>query len=224
MMRLCLSLTGNTEPVPFNHLDLLAKAVHQWLRLDEKKQHQTTFFSFGWLQGGRAHNNALTFRNGASWRISLVRDDDAYQLSERILASPYLGFGMKVFDVVTLPPPTLASPQRLLTDMAPIIVRRKRRAGSYQYLLWHHPETDRIMTQILRKKLAHAGYSDHDLDVVVSFDRSYRNAHSKLTTLNGIPLRGSVCPIVIKGTTRALTFAWAAGIGSMNDWGFGALR
>jgi CRISPR/Cas system endoribonuclease Cas6 (RAMP superfamily) len=49
-MRLHLSLTPNTEPVPFNYQHQLTGALHKWLGENELHD-KISLYSFSWLRG-----------------------------------------------------------------------------------------------------------------------------------------------------------------------------
>lgn len=51
-MRLHLKLSANSQPVNFNHLPVLAGALHKWL--GPNSEHDgLSLYSFSWLQGAR---------------------------------------------------------------------------------------------------------------------------------------------------------------------------
>jgi CRISPR-associated endoribonuclease Cas6 len=223
-MRLSLRLSNNSDPVPFNHLETLLQTLSRWLDFDLPSRNGVGLYSFGWLEGANKSNGELSFLEGATWRISFFNAADAHRALAGIAKDPHMAFGMQVESSSLQPPPDFHHSHRFLTDLGPIINRRQQRDGSFEYLIWRHKASDRLMTNSLRKRLERIGYPGADMVQRVSFDRSYRKAHTKLITFNGVDHRGSICPVHITGSEEALAFAWATGIGDLTDKGFGALR
>ncbi len=222
-MRFRLHVSPNTTPVPFNHVHRLLGVLHKWLGPSNPEHDAMSIYSMGWLKGAETQNGALHFPHGATWALGFWGYDPTRRLSEGILADPELFCGMKVKAIEAVPLPDFESPHTFRVA-SPVIARRHRPDHSQEYLLWDDPRADAVLTHTLRKKLAAAGFSGEHREVVVSFDRSYRKAHAKLTTIKGIHHKGSLCPVTIAGTSEALTFAWTVGVGELTGSGFGALK
>ncbi|NBC17350.1 MAG: CRISPR-associated protein Cas6 [Bacteroidetes bacterium] len=221
-MRLNLKLTGNTEPVPFDHLHHLTGALHKWL--GENRLHDgTSLYSFGWLEGATAQNGHLTFPRGAGWRVSFHDPEAAKALLDGILCDPTVFAGMRVFEAQEQATPQFSGCYRFLVD-GPVIARREREDGSKEYLLWDDDGADAALTRVLRWKLRQAGFTDQHQEATVQFDRTYTGARSKLAHIKGIAHKGSECPVVVTGTPEAVRFAWTVGVGELTGSGFGALR
>ena len=223
-MRLQLLLSLNTEPVPFNHLHQLTGALHKWMGMNNMLHDGTSLYSFGWLQGGKERRDGLHFPKGATWNLSFHDSDKARQLVRGLLEQPAVAYGMRVVEVREQATPPFAERALFYTDGSAILVRRKRADGSREYLFWENPEADEVMSQSLKRKLAGAGYQADDLNVRVSFDRSYPKARIRKITIKNIDHKGSECPVIIEGTPAALHFAWTVGLGDLTGSGFGALR
>lgn len=223
-MRLFLQMTPNAQPVPYNHLDLLGEQVKAWMGDRWRQPDDQNLLSFGWLCGGRSVDGHLDFEQGAEWRLSFYREDDAMHVQRRIEQNPRFLFGMEVKEVTVMPEPNFGQTRRFLTDMGPILVQHPGPDARPAYLLWSHAQAGAVLTSGLRSRLEQAGFAGEHLGVKVSFDRSFRRAHSKRVALNGEQHRGSVCPVFITGTPEALAFAWTVGVGDLTVYGFGALR
>jgi len=223
-MRLQLLLSPNTEPVPFNHLHQLTGALHKWLGPNNTLHDGTSLYSFGWLQRGKERRGGLHFPQWATWNLSFHDSDKARQLVRGLLEQPTVAYGMRVVEVREQPTPPFAERALFYTDGSAILVRRKRTDGSKEYLFWENPEADEVLTQSFKRKLAGAGYQEDDLNVRVSFDRSYSKARIRKITIINTHHKGSECPVLIEGTPLALHFAWTVGLGDLTGSGFGALR
>ena len=227
-MRLNLKLTGNTDPVPFNHLHWLTGFLHD--RIGENALHDgLSLYSFGWLQGGTGENGHLTFPQGAAWRVSFHDADAARRLIDGIMQDPEVVCGMRVYEVKEQAVPQLSGCYHFETDGAPVIARRTRGDGSRAYLLHDDEAADEVMTRVLRKKLGQAGFDETiRAETSVQFDRTYGGARTKLATIekggHATRHKGSVCPVVVKGPPEAVQFAWQVGVGELTGSGFGALR
>lgn len=222
-MRLQVQLTPTIQSVPYDHLHQLTGALHKWLGQNDIHD-GLSLYSFGWLRGGESRNGSLRFPKGATWNISFFDDEKARQLLKGMLSQPELGFGMRIFEIREVAPPSFQSHHYFLTDGSSIVIRQKRADGSRAYLLWDDPATDQALTQSFQRKLTAAGFSGADLGVTASFDRTYQNARTRKIAIKGTNHRGSECPVIVEGTPDALYFAWTVGLGELTGSGFGALR
>ncbi len=222
-MRLQLHLSPNTEPVPFNHLHQLTGALHKWLGSNNIHD-GLSLYSFGWLRGAKCKNGHLTFPEGATWNVSFYDDATAKKLLQGILNEPTVCNGIQVMEVQALPAPDFGNFYRFRTDGSAILARRSRSDNTREYLYWDNPAADDILTNLLRRKLAIAGYEGEHLQVQVRFDRSYTRARTRKISIKGIEHKGSECPIWVVGTPEAVQFAWLVGIGDLTGSGFGCLE
>ncbi|WP_022835065.1 CRISPR-associated endoribonuclease Cas6 [Salisaeta longa] len=229
-MRLNLRLTGNTEPVPFNHLHRLTGFLHD--RIGPNALHDAiSLYSFGWLHDGQKVDGSaeypeghLTFPQGATWRVSFYDDAIAKRLMEGILRDPVVFAGMRIYEVKEQAAPHFGGCYRFKTDRGPVVARTERPGGGRDYLAWDNADADAVLTRLLRHKLDIAGLTGAHQDVTVQFDRTYRHAHTKVAAVKGVQHKGSICPVVVRGTPAAVRFAWLVGVGDLTGSGFGALR
>jgi CRISPR-associated endoribonuclease Cas6 len=226
-MRLVLTLTPNTEPVPFNHLHRLIGTLHKWAGADNALHDGPSLHSFGWLDGGRAQDGALTFPDGAEWRLSFYRVEDAASVREGILQDTAVFAGMRVASAERKETPRFSARERFRVD-APVIARRQRRNRTREYLLYDDERADASLTRTLRAKMREACLEAAPEEASVAFDRSYEGARTKLATIEkqgaDVHHKGSLCPVVVEGPPEAVRFAWNVGVGELTGSGFGALR
>ena len=222
-MRICLHITPNSSPVPFDHLPLLLGVLHKWLGPDNSEHDAMSLYSMGWLLGGKRIDEGLSFPRGARWHLGFHGYDPTRRLTEGIVADASLFCGMNVGSLEAVPAPAFRSPHTFRVA-SPVISRMHRPDGTVEYLLWDDPRADAVLTATLRAKLDAAGFTGPGLDATVAFDRTYRRAHTKLTTIKGIHHKGSLCPVILTGTPEALAFAWTCGVGELTGSGFGALQ
>ena len=124
-MRLHLRLTGNTQPVPFDHLHQLTGALHKWL--GENTLHDgLSLYSFSWLKGAVPRNGYLTFPKGTTWCVSFSDETAAKKLLSGIMLQPEVAYGMRVYEVQEQATPTFGGTCRFLVD-GPVIARRTLR-------------------------------------------------------------------------------------------------
>ena len=220
-MRLKISLTPNREIVPFNHLPVLAGALHKWLGPNEVHG-EISLYSFSWLQGGKGTRDGLRFPNGARWFVSALDDDFLMKSIRGILSDPVIRWGMRVerTEIITNPEFKEQGEVRFLAA-SPIFIKRKIETGETKHYLYTDLESDTLLTETLQMKLRSAGLSANG--VSVRFDRTYPRAKTQLVTYRGIDNRCSFCPVFVEGTREQLDFAWTVGLGNSTGIGLGAL-
>ncbi|SMO75042.1 CRISPR-associated endoribonuclease Cas6 [Fodinibius sediminis] len=223
-MRLHLRLTPNTKPIPFNYQHKLTGTLHKWLGQNDLHD-KISLYSFSWLRGDvDMVNNGLNFPNGANWFIKSWNNEVVQKLKEGLKNNPSMAFGMKVYKQSTKPTPNFGSVFRFEVD-SPVLTRMNRDDNSRKHLTFEDEKADSSLTRTLRSKLREAGFSNGDREVIVGFDRSYQNAHTKLIEIkDGIKLKTSICPVIVAGTPKAVQFAWNVGVGEMTGSGFGCLK
>ena len=224
-MRLQLTLTANTQPVPFEHLHCLTGAIHKWLGPNNALHNGLSLYSFGWLRGGKPIGKNLYFLEKTTWTVSFYDDSAAWQLARGILKDPMVAFGMEAKEAIEMPNLSFnyQNKMRFAVDGC-VVARQTRLDGSREYLLWDNPAADEVLTRMFRQKLTAANFSPEHLDATVKFDRSFANARTKIATIKGIKHKGSECPVIITGTPEAISFARLVGVGDMTGSGFGALQ
>lgn len=226
-MRLNLTLSPNSDPVPFNHLHKLIGTLHKWLGSDNDLHDGPSLYSVGWLGGGQGDSGALAFPDGARWRLSFYNDSAAKAALEGILEDPSVFAGMRVTEAQQQTTPAFSGGYRFAVD-APVVARRRRDDGSREYLLYDDERADRALTRTLRRKMDAAGLDVDPANAKVRFDRGYDGAHTKLATIekggHEIKHKGSTCPVIVEGPAEAARFSWNVGVGELTGSGFGALK
>lgn len=220
-MRLNLQLSPSREVAPFNHLPVLAGALHKWLGPNEE-HNGLSLYSFSWLQGGVPGPKGLRFPQGASWFISAIDGEFLSRSIQGIFADPHLRWGMQVTQANFVLPPAFVDQDEVRFLLAsPVFIKRKLLDGTDKHYLYTDPESDQLLTETLQHKLRAAGLPDDG--VSVRFDRNYPKAKTQLLTYRGIDNRCSYCPVWIKGSPEQLAFVWTVGLGNSTGVGFGSL-
>jgi CRISPR-associated endoribonuclease Cas6 len=226
-MRLNLTLSPNTDPVPFDHLHRLTGTLHKWLGPDNDLHDGPSLYSVGWLTGGRGADGALQFPDGARWRLSFYEEGAAKAALEGLLQAPSVFAGMRVVEAQQQTTPSFSGGYRFEVD-APVLARRRREDGTREYLIYDDERADDALTRTLRGKMKAAGLDVDRGAARVRFDRESSGAHTKLATLkkggHEIKHRGSWCPVIVEGPPAAVRFAWCVGAGELTGSGFGALQ
>lgn len=227
LMRLNLTLSPNTDPVPFNHLHRLTGTFHKWLGPENELHDGPSLYALGWLKGGQAEDGALAFPEGARWHLSFYNDGAAKAVLDGLLQDPSVFAGMRVTEAQQQTTPSFSGGYRFDVD-APVLARRRRDDGSREYLLYDDERADEALTRTLRVKVRAAGLDLNPESIRVRFDRGSDGARTKLATIekggHAIKHKGSECPVIVEGPPAAVQFAWNVGIGELTGSGFGAVK
>lgn len=217
-MRLNLTLSSNTELVPFDYQHFLTGAFHKWIGWNSLHS-DVSLYSLSWLQGAQRQANGLTFPRGACWSVSMHDPDLLKQTIKGIMEEPNICCGMSVLDIQIQEPPRFSSIERFV--VASPVLARKFDGVALRHLLYNHPEVNDVLTKTLHTKLTKAGIP---LEARVRFDSNYSNPKTKLVTIKGIQNRANFCPVIVEGSPEVIAFAWSVGIGHLTGSGFGSLR
>lgn len=220
-MRLLLKLNANRTPVEFNHLHILAGALHKWLGPNDE-HNGLSLYSYSWLQGGRMRSQGLNFPQGAQWHISALDNDFLTRSIQGIFRDPGIRWGMRVEQCEILPPPAFPDfgEVRFLCS-SPVFVKRTLPDREEKHYLYTDPESDRLLTETLQHKLRAAGMSEEG--VSVRFDRDYPKARTQKVMYRQIGNMANYCPAFVRGSAEQLAFAWTVGLGNSTGVGFGSL-
>ena len=132
-MRLHLTLTPNTEPVPFNYQHQLTGALHKWLGQNDLHD-KISLYSFSWLRGNAERvEGGLNFPNGAKWFISFWEEEYAQQLVKGILNEPSVFKGMNVTEVQIQENPEFGT-SNYFKVASPVLLRMNLDDGSRKHL------------------------------------------------------------------------------------------
>lgn len=220
-MRLHLNLTPNKEPVPFNYQESLSEIFANWLRIADL-ENKFNFYSLSWLQKSKAINGSLQFPSGTEWFISFYDYRFSKKLVRVILDKPEIFYGMSVCGLEQKITPHFDSPQVFRVG-SPVLAQENDDETGGTHFIYSEPKANEILTETLRYKMRRVGYSGKHTKVTVEFDKSYQFAKTKMVKINNLRKRGSVCPVIVKGTPQAVRFAWNVGVGHETEIGFGSL-
>jgi CRISPR-associated endoribonuclease Cas6 len=219
-MRIHFKITKNNKPVPFNYLQNLVGTFHKWLGWNEV-HNDISLYSISWLQGGQLQGQSLNFPRGATWFISFFDDTLAKSCLKGILKDPAIAFGMEVKDVLLQETPSFDN-REVFNVASPVLLRKQEEQRKTKFYYYSDGIiSDELLTNILQTKLRKAGLNDSG--VKVYFDQSYSNPKIKLVNYKNIENKGSICPIVVEGTSEQVAFAWDVGVGHSTGIGFGSL-
>lgn len=219
-MRIYLHLSPNTQIVPFNYQQKIVGALHKWLG-DNELHDDISLYSLSWLSKGIPSRGGLNFPRGSVLHISSPLKDLHKKAIDGIFSDQYINWGMKVEQVQMKPTPDFGT-QQLFLAQSPILIKRKRADGPHhQYYFPSDPEANDLLTETLHRKLERAGLST---DVSVAFDATYPKPIVKKIIYRGVDIKGTICPVVVKGDARCVQFAWECGVGNSTGIGFGALK
>lgn len=219
-MRIQLSLSPNTSPVPFDHLPLLTGALHKWLGANDVHD-GLSLYNFGWLRGGRKIGDSLQFPAGAEWNVSFLSDDLADRARHGIRQDPRVLHSMRVVELREQITPGFGPAARFYVDGA-VLTRANRDDGGRDHLTFRDERADETLTSTLRRRLAAGGLQGEQ--TTVRFDRSFHKARTRLVTLKGTHYRTSECPVIVEGPPETVQAAWLLGVGELTGMGLGALR
>ena len=209
-MRIHLSLSKNTEPVDFSYQQKQVGTIHKWLGINGLHD-QMSLYSFSWLKGGRKLDDHLDFSQGANFFISFYDTNRLKDIIKGIQSEPEVFCGMSVHNITIQEVPMFETKQRFISESPIFLKYSKDRKSTYYYF------NDVESNQKLRK----AGLSDVGLNVY--FEKDYPLAYTKGTTFKGIFSKGSICPIIVEGSSEQIAFIWDVGIGNSTGIGFGSL-
>lgn len=231
MLRITLELTPNLRPIRYEHyLSSLTGALHRLLG-ENNEEHDAAYSLFGHsflytdtpTPKVRPREGDLAFSAGALWNIG-VFDDTLYARIEHALWDhAEVAFGMYMSRMHRHKPPSLGRLARFKVN-GMVVARKSRDDGGTDFLLWDTPEADDVLTYTFREKLRRAGFDTaEDLASEIRFDRTYARARTRLFRIHKTEVKGSECPLIARGSERALQLLWTCGAGALTGSGFGAL-
>lgn len=218
-MRIYLKLTPNTEICPFDYQAHLVYRFHDWIGKQNDIHNKISLYSLSWLSKGRRKGKGLTFKNGANWFISAYNPDIIKKVIKGVRKKPIVAFGMQVQEVVLQEAPPFGN-KTYFTVASPVFIKRYI-DKEQQFYFYSHENANNYITETMQNKLQKAGLSP---DIRLEFDNNYGKAKIVKSTYKGTSIKGSICPVIAKGTPEALAFAWNVGIGNGTGIGFGALN
>lgn len=219
-MRINLTVSSNTEPVPFDYQQKIVGTIHKWIGENDIHD-KLSLYSFSWLRGGIKTGNALSFPKGTSFFISFHDSDIVRKMICSIRDFPEMFCGMYVTDITIEDNPDLSSRSEFYCG-SPIFIKRRLETGEIKQYIYDDEHTGELMKETLVSKMMAAGLEE-DLTLDIRFDTSASGKKTKLVRYHGICNRASICPVIINGKPETKLFAWNVGIGSCTGIGFGSI-
>lgn len=218
-MRIYFHLSPNIQPVPFNYQAALVGAIHKWL--GENEIHDAiSLYSLSWLSGGMVRRKALDFPGGSSFWISFPDDQMGARLVSGLRENWKVRWGMEVDRITLQRTPDFGNSNRFIVQ-SPVLIQRRDKNGRQTYYLPGDEDANNYLTETLKNKLKEAGL---DEEISLTFDPRYVRPKTKLIDYKGIKIKAALCPVIAKGSPRAVQFAWEVGVGNSTGIGFGALK
>ncbi len=218
-MRVYFKLTKNKETVPFNYQPMLTGLLHKWIGKNDVHE-DISLYSFSWLRGAKAKKTGLDFENGATFFISAFKQELIKKIVDSIQKDASMDFGFRVYEMLLKEDPVFESPKQFYTA-SPVFIKRNEE-GRNKHYTFYDAESTRLLTETMTTKLQKAGLSAEGLEI--SFDRDFRTPKTKTISYKGIGNKVNVCPVIIKGTSEQIAFAWNVGVGNSTGIGFGAVE
>lgn len=219
-MRINITTTSSKETVNFNYQPMLTRAFHRWLG-DNKLHDNTSLYSFSWINGGIANKSGIKFDHGGHFFISAYKEDTIKDTIKGIRGNPLIGSGLYVKEIEIETSIDRVEDQQLFYCASPILVKRTIENKEIHFS-FNDPQSDAYLTETLQYKLRFAGLQVEG--VSVKFDRGFQAAKTKVVYYKNIGNKTNLCPVIIKGTSEQIAFAWNVGIGNSTGIGFGALK
>jgi CRISPR-associated endoribonuclease Cas6 len=219
-MRLHLKTTKSEGTFPFNYQKILTGTLHKWIGKNVEHNDHLSLYSFSWLNGGKALLNGMLFENGAHFFISAHDQDLIKRILKGIRNSPEIAFGLVVNEIIIQEDP-LFNREHIFTAASPVFIKRTI-DGREKHFSFRDPESSLLLTETLKNKLRKANI-DHT-GISVQFDLNYGHPKTKIIYYNKIGNKVNFCPLIIKGKSEQIQFAWNVGIGNSTGIGFGAIR
>ncbi len=220
-MRLHLTTTPNTEPIPADYMPKMVGVLHKWLGKDNDEHGKISLYSFSALHGAKLSGKNISCRNGAKFFISFYDTDKAKTIIKSVLDNPEMFAGLTVTDL-TIEEDKDLSDREIFYFASPILVKSSGENSQSKEYTFEDSDANVIMTETLKTKMRLAGLPQDD-DLEVKFDDSYANKKHTIFWYKGISMRVNKCPVIIKGSALTKSFAWNVGIGNSTGIGLGAI-
>jgi CRISPR-associated endoribonuclease Cas6 len=218
-MRIHLKTTPTSEIIPFNYLQFLTGALHNWI--GQNTEHDNvSLYSFSMLGNAKKEKNGFSFTNGSSFFISAYDIEFLKKITTGIMNNPEICFGLKVKEMIIQKDPDFSNIE-FFKIAGPILLKHQMENGKIKHFEFKEPETTTLLTDKLKHKMKIAGLVDDT--VSVEFAKEYSKAKMKVIYYNAIGNKANWCPVIIKGKPETKAFAWNVGIGNSTGIGFGSL-
>lgn len=219
-MKIDITLTKNTTPVPFNYQKKLTGCVHTWIGKNNLEHGRPSFYSFSWLKNVKAVRQGLQLTPSSYVTLSFYELELTKQVVSGIMKHPNVFSGIKVKAVYLGDQPNFGTRERFIVD-SPVFIKRFIGEKKEKHYTYKDKESGMLLTETLKNKLRTKGLDD--TGVQVEFDTSYSNPKSKVITYGPVRNKVSICPVYISGTPEQIAFAYQVGVGNSTGIGFGAL-
>jgi len=218
-MRIYLKLTANNITLPYNYQPILTGALHKWIGKNNLHD-DVSLYSFSWLNGGESTKSGIRFSWEANFFISSHESEVLKKVIQGIQTDPSIINGLTVSNVVIQEDPEYKNETKFFCA-SPIFIKRNQNNREIHYT-FNEQESDEFLTETLKTKLKKAGLPSENFSV--KFDKTYPNPRTKVIYYHKIGNKVNLCPVIVKGSSEQIAFAWNVGVGNSTGIGFGALK
>ena len=220
-MRIIITTTPNTIPVPFNYQEKMVGMIHKWIGACNQYHDSMSLYSFSWLKRGFAINSALNFPRGACFFINFLDENVIKLIMGAILSDPEMFCGMSVKSITLGRNPNF-SKREIFYCASPIFIKERLANGIYKQYTFYDANASQLLKETIKNKMRLAGF-DEDETLEIQFKTSYVGKKTKLVHYHGIANKSSLCPVIIKGKPSTMAFIWNVGLGNSTGIGFGSI-
>lgn len=218
-MRIHIKIKVGNQLIPFEHQPLMVGVIHKWLGMNNEHG-KLSLHCFSRLEGGKAQDGALKFKNETTFFFSSHKVDFIKRIITGIQNDPLMFHGLEVSEIILQEDPDLSN-REIFQVASPILIKR-RNGERIDHILFNDPRANDCLKETLQSKMRLVGIKDDTLSIW--FDNNYKNAKTTMINYNGIKNRSSWCPVIIKGKPETKLFAWNVGLGNSTGIGFGAIK
>lgn len=219
-MRIYIKLSKNKEIIPFNYQHLLTGVVHKWIGANNMEHGNRSLYSFSWLQNTISTKNGINLGRDAYFFISAYDTDLIKEITRGLLKDPEMFCGSRAIDVQIRDVPDFSNEERFFLQ-SPVLIRQ-RDGEKTKHVTYQDDVFEELLTENLKVKLKSVDLPANN--VSVELDRSYAFPQTKLVDYKGIKNKTTLAPVIIKGSSEQIAFAWQVGLGNSTGIGFGALK
>lgn len=218
-MRIKIILSKTNKIIEFDYQYKILGCVHKWLGKDNQlHDEKLSLYTFSWLYNLKAYKQFGGFKTTPFNPYFTFSAYDK-QVIDMLVAG--IGKDNKLFaglEVEKIEDVNLNFSKDYFTPQSPIFIRDKK---THDHILFHQPEANILMKNILVAKLNKANLEE---EFDIQFELGNPASKIKLVNIKGIKNKVNFCPVFIKGSELLKRFALSVGLGNSTGSGFGCIQ
>ena len=221
-MRIKINVKSGNGLLQANYMEYVKSALHSWNKCDDF-HNSVSLYSLSPLKNIKyVEHDLIQIYNDSYFLISAHDSTLLLKIIEGIQKNPTICKGLEVDNVQIVNTPRFGNEEYFYLN-SPILIKRfteSQGKKKNEYVMYDDERANAFLKETLQRKMSIAGIEG---EIDIRFDLDYNKKTERIIKYKGFANICSLCPVILKGSSDVIEFAWNVGLGNSTGIGLGNL-